>query len=66
MKFHHKLFNPKNSNIDFKLIAGAFIFGIGWGIGSLCPGPFLMLFPVFSIQIHIMWGVMCVLGMHLI
>jgi hypothetical protein len=47
--FGKKLFNPKTSNIDWKLIVGAIIFGIGWGIGSLCPGPFLMLFSVFTI-----------------
>jgi uncharacterized protein len=27
--------------IDFPLVAGAAIFGIGWGIGGYCPGPAL-------------------------
>ena len=30
---------PIYKNIDFKLIGGSAIFGIGWGIGGLCPGP---------------------------
>jgi uncharacterized membrane protein YedE/YeeE len=30
---------PKHQSIDGKLIAGAAIFGAGWGIGGLCPGP---------------------------
>ncbi|MFW1983096.1 DUF6691 family protein [Acinetobacter guillouiae] len=30
---------PKNSQLDTKLIAGAFIFGIGWGIAGICPAP---------------------------
>lgn len=25
--------------IDTKLVAGSALFGIGWGIGGLCPGP---------------------------
>lgn len=27
--------------IDLRLIAGAAIFGAGWGLGGLCPGPAL-------------------------
>ena len=30
---------PIYKNIDFKLIGGSAIFGIGWGVGGLCPGP---------------------------
>ena len=26
-------------NIDVKLIVGSVLFGIGWGLGGLCPGP---------------------------
>lgn len=29
----------KNTQLDTKLIAGAFIFGIGWGIAGICPAP---------------------------
>lgn len=36
---------PANKKIDFKLILGASIFGIGWGIGGLCPGPAITLIP---------------------
>ena len=35
----HKLEFPKA--IDVRLVAGAAIFGIGWGIGGYCPGPAL-------------------------
>lgn len=30
---------PSNSQIDTKLIVGAVLFGLGWGLSGLCPGP---------------------------
>ena len=30
---------PTNSKIDGRLLSGAALFGIGWGLGGLCPGP---------------------------
>lgn len=32
---------PGTRLIDRRLLAGAALFGIGWGIGGLCPGPAL-------------------------
>lgn len=32
---------PDTQNIDRKLTGGAALFGIGWGIAGLCPGPAL-------------------------
>lgn len=32
---------PTRSDIDGRLLAGAAIFGLGWGIAGLCPGPAL-------------------------
>lgn len=43
--FAEKMELPTNKNIDFKLIFGSVIFGIGWGLGGLCPGPALNLYP---------------------
>ncbi|KGJ95809.1 YeeE/YedE family protein [Thalassotalea sp. ND16A] len=35
-----EIFNlPTNAVIDKKLIIGSTIFGIGWGIAGICPGP---------------------------
>ncbi len=33
---------PTRHDIDLPLIAGAALFGIGWGLGGLCPGPGLV------------------------
>lgn len=29
----------KRGPIDWKLLIGAVVFGVGWGLGGLCPGP---------------------------
>jgi hypothetical protein len=33
---------PLAAAIDARLLAGAAIFGIGWGLGGFCPGPALV------------------------
>lgn len=58
----YSLFNPNNNSIDKRLVLGAFIFGLGWGIGGLCPGPFIVLFPTFTVGINVIWGVSLVIG----
>jgi uncharacterized membrane protein YedE/YeeE len=30
---------PTRRDIDAKLVLGAAIFGVGWGLGGFCPGP---------------------------
>ena len=30
---------PTKSDLDGKLLGGAALFGIGWGVAGLCPGP---------------------------
>lgn len=32
---------PETKSVDARLIAGAALFGIGWGLAGLCPGPAL-------------------------
>jgi hypothetical protein len=37
--FEAKLHLPTRRDLDRPLIVGAALFGIGWGLGGLCPGP---------------------------
>ncbi len=39
---------PVNNQIDTQLVGGAAIFGLGWGLSCLCPGPGMINFFVFS------------------
>ncbi|HEX6239333.1 MAG TPA: DUF6691 family protein [Polyangiales bacterium] len=39
---------PSKAGIDARLIAGAAIFGVGWGASGFCPGPALVALMSFS------------------
>jgi hypothetical protein len=39
-----KLHIPLSKQIDFPLIVGAILFGIGWGLAGFCPGPAIISF----------------------
>ncbi|CAM9701965.1 unnamed protein product, partial [Hapterophycus canaliculatus] len=30
---------PTSTELDIPLVLGGWLFGIGWGVGGLCPGP---------------------------
>ncbi len=34
---------PKNNAVDRALLVGAILFGLGWGLAGICPGPSLIL-----------------------
>jgi len=36
-----RFFVPARSDLDAPLLAGAALFGVGWGLAGLCPGPAL-------------------------
>ncbi|WP_037075650.1 YeeE/YedE family protein [Rhizobium sp. PDO1-076] len=37
---------PGKTKIDLPLIIGSAIFGVGWGLGGLCPGPAIAALPM--------------------
>lgn len=34
-----RFFLPTRTDVDVRLLLGAGVFGVGWGIAGLCPGP---------------------------
>lgn len=39
---------PSATSLDRRLLAGAALFGLGWGIGGYCPGPALTALPLLD------------------
>jgi uncharacterized membrane protein YedE/YeeE len=37
--FDAKFHVPSRQEIDLRLLVGAALFGVGWGLGGYCPGP---------------------------
>ena len=33
---------PTRTDVDARLVGGAMLFGLGWGLGGICPGPGLV------------------------
>lgn len=62
--FASKFGLPTLSDLDLKLILGAAIFGVGWGLGGFCPGPALTSLASGAAPI-LVFVVAMVLGMYL-
>ena len=56
---------PTNKMIDCKLILGELIFGLGWGMAGLCPGPAMILGAAGYPNVLIRWWPMFFLGSFL-
>ena len=41
---------PTNTSIDKRLITGAGLFGVGWGISGFCPGPAIVGLLTFDVR----------------
>jgi uncharacterized membrane protein YedE/YeeE len=50
-KFHV----PTNTTVDSQLVLGSAVFGIGWGVGGLCPGPALFHVATGYLDVVILW-----------
>jgi uncharacterized protein len=55
---------PAHKSIDAPLVAGAVLFGIGWGLVGLCPGPAIVNLGTLSPPV-VVFVVAMVLGMTL-
>ena len=47
---------PTNKAVDNKLLLGSVLFGIGWGLVGVCPGPALVNLVTFKSEIFILIG----------
>jgi uncharacterized membrane protein YedE/YeeE len=47
---------PSRRDIDFRLVAGAALFGLGWGIAGFCPGPALTSLASGNVKVVIFCG----------
>ena len=43
-----RFFLPTRKDIDASLVAGAGLFGIGWGLSGFCPGPAVVSLPLLA------------------
>jgi uncharacterized protein len=41
-------FTPDKRSVDGKLLLGAAVFGLGWGLGGFCPGPAIVSLGAFT------------------
>lgn len=55
---------PTKKEITWPLIAGSFLFGVGWALGGYCPGPALTSLASFQIR-PLIFFVSMVIGMLL-
>ena len=44
---------PSRTDFDTRLIGGSVLFGAGWGLGGLCPGPALTALPFFNTGVFV-------------
>ena len=44
--FNEVFYLPSRTDLDARLITGAAIFGVGWGLGGFCPGPAITALPL--------------------
>jgi len=62
--FEKKFFLPTKADLDGRLLIGAALFGIGWGVGGLCPGPAITVLATLDPSVVLFVGAM-LLGMVL-
>jgi len=55
---------PTKKSLDRNLIVGSLLFGIGWGMAGICPGPAIANVPTLSFEVFFFVGSM-LLGMLL-
>lgn len=65
LKENGKFSVPSSTNLDVKLFGGAAIFGIGWAMAGMCPGPALFLVGASIPFVAFLWMPAYILGAYL-
>jgi uncharacterized membrane protein YedE/YeeE len=56
---------PTRRDLTPKLVAGSALFGIGWGLAGLCPGPALVATSTLTLEVFLFVGAMVAgFGLH--
>ena len=63
-RYKEKYDLPKNTSIDNKLCVGSAIFGLGWGLSGICPGPAVLICYIYCPQILVFFVFLC-FGMYI-
>lgn len=52
--------SPSKTDLDLNLITGAILFGVGWGLAGICPGPALV--ALNSLESNVVYFVLALLA----
>eukprot|EP00827_Trimyema_finlayi_P006565 TRINITY_DN75_c0_g1_i13.p1 TRINITY_DN75_c0_g1~~TRINITY_DN75_c0_g1_i13.p1 ORF type:complete len:157 (+),score=33.40 TRINITY_DN75_c0_g1_i13:66-536(+) len=55
----------RKSPITMQLVIGECLFGIGWGLGGMCPGPVIALLPFLSLHVTFVYFIALCVGIYL-
>lgn len=63
-RYKEKYDLPTDTQIDNKLLVGSSIFGVGWGLSGICPGPAALAFYIYCPQMLAFFISLCA-GMYI-
>jgi uncharacterized membrane protein YedE/YeeE len=63
-RFARRLHLPTRKDIDARLVIGAALFGVGWGLSGYCPGPALVSLSTLTVP-ALTFGIAMLAGMRL-
>jgi uncharacterized membrane protein YedE/YeeE len=63
-RFARRLHLPTRKDIDARLVIGAALFGVGWGLSGYCPGPALVSLCTLTVP-ALTFGICMLAGMRL-